>query len=251
MTPALQINQLTRRFGSFTAVDKIQLQVNPGEAFGFLGPNGSGKTTTVRLLTGLLAYDEGDILYEGKSLEADPMHMRRITGVVSGKESLFRRVTLWEHLIMVGKIHGLDKETIVQRAEDLLRFGDLWEKRGTYANEASHGMQKKLLLGMALIHKPRILILDEPFEGLDPLSVRKLSELIARLIKSGVTMFITSHLLHEVERLVDHFVIINEGRIVYESSISELNESGQSLEDLYYSYLEKDDRQALELPWLV
>jgi len=247
---AISFEGICKRFGTFKAVDHLSFQVGRGEAFGFLGPNGSGKTTTVRLMSGLLLPDSGAIHIAGLDLACEAVAIKRQMGVVSGTESLFKRVTLWEHLLMVGHIHGLDPEVTTQRAESLLRFADLWEKRGTYAHEASHGMQRKLLLGMALIHNPRILILDEPFEGLDPLSVRRLSELIGQLSAAGVTLFITSHLLHEVEKLVNHFVIINEGKVLHESNRTQLQRDGDSMESLYYSFLEKPLHERITLPWL-
>src|SRR5438309_6801791 len=211
MTLAIETRDLTKSFGRLVAVRHLNLQVPKGTIFGFLGPNGSGKSTTVKMLTGLLTPTEGEVFINGISIRADALEIKKSIGVLPENLALFDYLTLWEHLKMVGPIYGLGREETAQRAEQMLRHLDLWNSRHTFANQASYGMKKKCSLAMALLHNPRVLFLDEPFEGIDPVSSRNIKDVLLRLSERGVTIFLTSHILEVVERLVQTFAIIVHG----------------------------------------
>jgi len=230
---AIEIKGLTKTFGQKEAVRNIDLTVPQGSFFGFLGPNGAGKTTTIRMVTGLLAPTSGDAILTGNSIVKDSLAAKRLIGVVPDELALFDRLSLWEHLTMVGSIHGLSKDDTHTRSEDLLRVLGLWADRGTFAGESSHGMRKKLALAMALIHNPAILFLDEPFEGIDPLAGKVLRKLLQRMSARGTTIFLTSHILEIIEKLVDHVAIIVEGEIALDSPLADLVAGGRTLEEAF------------------
>jgi ABC-2 type transport system ATP-binding protein len=221
---------LTRRFGDFTAVDGVNLRVAPGQFFGFLGPNGAGKSTTIKMLTGLLAPTAGQIEILGLDLAANPVEVKRQIGVVPEGMGLFERLTGAEYLYFVGRMYGLDKATTKQRSEELLEFMQLADRPKTMIADYSHGMQKKLALAAAVIHGPRILFLDEPFEGVDALAAGALKALLGRMTERGVTIFLTSHVLEIVERLCSHVAIIDRGRLVAHGSMEELRAGVPSAE---------------------
>ncbi len=249
---AIEIQDLAKSFGDKEAVKGINLTVPKGSFFGFLGPNGAGKTTTIRMVTGLLAPTRGDAILEGHSVVNDALAAKRDIGVVPDDLALFDRLSYWEHLTMVGSIYGLNKDETEIRAEDLLNVLGLWEDRGTFAGDSSHGMRKKLALAMALIHRPSILFLDEPFEGIDPLAGKVLRNLLQRMSAKGTTVFLTSHILEIIERLVDQVAIIVDGQIVLNSSLADITSSGQTLEDAFVEAAGKDADGSLDgaLEWL-
>ncbi len=249
---AIEIQDLTKSFGDKEAVKGINLAVPKGSFFGFLGPNGAGKTTTIRMVTGLLAPTRGDAILEGHSVVNDSLAAKRNIGVVPDGLALFDRLTHWEHLTMVGSIYGLTKDETQIRAEDLLNVLGLWDDRGTFAGDSSHGMRKKLALAMALIHRPSILFLDEPFEGIDPLAGKVLRNLLQRMSVKGTTVFLTSHILEIIERLVDQVAIIVDGQIVLNSSLADITAGGRTLEDAFVEAAGKDADGSLDgaLEWL-
>lgn len=247
----IEIKELKKSFGKKDAVKGINLTVPQGSFFGFLGPNGAGKTTTIRMITGLLAPTAGDAILDGHSIITEEFVAKQGIGVVPDDLALFDRLSMLEHLTMVGRIYGLRKDDTLARSEDLLTVLGLWEERGTFAGDSSHGMRKKLALAMALIHKPSILFLDEPFEGIDPLAGKVLRKLLQRMSAGGTTIFLTSHILEIIEKLVDHVAIIVEGEIALNSSMANLKTEGRSLEQAFGDAagdLASDSE--LELPWL-
>src|SRR5881296_4365629 len=192
---AIRTQRLTRRFGNLTAVDGVDLQVAAGQFFGFLGPNGAGKSTTIRMLTGLLAPTAGRIQILGLDLIAKPVEVKRQIGVVPEGMALFGRLTGSEYLNFVGRMYGLDRETAAKRTAELLEFMQLADEPKKLVTDYSHGMQKKLALAAAVIHGPKILFLDEPFEGVDALAAGALKSLLGRMTERGTTIFLTSHVL--------------------------------------------------------
>src|SRR5580658_473616 len=220
--PAIATENLTRRFGQLLAVDHVNLSVAPGQFFGFLGPNGAGKSTTIKMLTGLLAPSEGRITILGTDLVADPVTVKRQIGVVPEGLALFGRLTGSEYLNFVGRMYGLDRKTAAQRAAELLDFMQLSDRPKSLVTDYSHGMQKKLAMAAAVIHGPKILFLDEPFEGVDAIASGTLKAMLQRMIAHGATIFLTSHVLEIVERLCSHIAIIHQGRLVAQGSIDEL-----------------------------
>ena len=256
---AISTEKLTRRFGQLTAVGGVDLRVESGQFFGFLGPNGAGKSTTIKMLTGLLVPTSGRVCLLGMDFGKHIVEVKRQIGVVPEGMGLFERLTAPEYLQFVGRMYGLDKPTTRKRSEELLEFMQLADRSRTLIADFSHGMQKKLALAAAVIHGPRILFLDEPFEGVDALAAGALKELLGRMTERGVTIFLTSHVLEIVERLCTHVAIIKSGRLVAQGSMEQLRagvpgNEGQTLtlEDIFLSVVgEGADRpQVEELTWL-
>jgi ABC-2 type transport system ATP-binding protein len=247
----IEIKGLAKTFGKKEAVKGIDLTVPTGSFFGFLGPNGAGKTTTIRMITGLLAPTRGDAILAGHSIVENAQAAKRGIGVVPDDLALFDRLSMWEHLTMAGSIYRLTKDDTHTRAEDLLKVMGLWEDRGTFAGDSSHGMRKKLALAMALIHKPSILFLDEPFEGIDPIAGKVLRQLLQRMSDRGTTIFLTSHILEIIEKLVDHVAIIVDGEIALDSSMADLVASGLTLEEAFGDAAgDVSTESDRDLPWL-
>ena len=221
-TPAIDTTALTRRFGDFTAVDNVNLRVDAGQFFGFLGPNGAGKSTTIKMLTGLLAPTSGSIRILGEDLQAHSAEIKRQIGVVPEGMALFGRLTADEYLQFVGRMYGLDRATTLNRTRELLEFMQLAGEQKKLITDFSHGMQKKLALAAAVIHGPKVLFLDEPFEGVDAVAAGTLKAMLLRMIARGATIFLTSHVLEIVERLCTHVAIIHRGQLVAQGSLDEL-----------------------------
>jgi ABC-2 type transport system ATP-binding protein len=263
--PSIATRELTRRFGQFTAVDSVTFSVAHGQFFGFLGPNGAGKSTTIKMLTGLLAPTSGQIELLGLDFVANAPELKRQIGVVPEGLALFGRLTAWEYLRFVGRMYGLDRDTTNRRAEELLDFMNLASEPKKLVTDFSHGMQKKLALAAAVIHGPRILFLDEPFEGVDAIAAGTLKTMLQRMTERGATIFLTSHVLEIVERLCSHVAIIHQGRLVANGSLDELragvsagvSETGEklTLEQIFLRIVGAPDAEATheamqELSWL-
>ncbi|HKV26046.1 MAG TPA: ABC transporter ATP-binding protein [Candidatus Acidoferrum sp.] len=258
---AIVTDKLTRHFGNLIAVDGVDLQVAAGQFFGFLGPNGAGKSTTIKMLTGLLAPTSGRAELLGMDFAAHPIEVKRQIGVVPEGMGLFERLTGSEYLQFVGQMYGLDRPTTRRRSEELLEFMQLSDRPKTLIADYSHGMQKKLALAAAVIHGPRILFLDEPFEGVDALAAGALKALLGRMTERGVTIFLTSHVLEIVERLCSHVAIIHRGRLVAQGSLEELRAgiagdegSKTTLEQIFLSIVGQGGSQQPnleELSWLM
>ena len=270
--PAIVTEGLTRRFGELVAVEQMNLTVESGQFFGFLGPNGAGKSTTIKMLTGLLAPTAGRMRLLGLDLEEHPIAVKRQIGVVPEGLALFERLTGAEYLEFAGRMYGLDRFTAIQRAAELLDFMQLADRPRTLIADYSHGMQKKLSLAAAVIHGPKILFRDEPFEGVDAIAAGTLKAMLMRMIARGATIFLTSHVLDIVERLCSHVAIIHKGRLVAQGSLEELRagvaatagrdgsaaaaSSGEklTLEQIFLSIVGAEGltrRSAEELSWLL
>jgi ABC-2 type transport system ATP-binding protein len=220
--PVIVTDGLTRRFGDLVAVEPMDLVVDAGQFFGFLGPNGAGKSTTIKMLTGLLAPTAGRISVLGIDLVQDPIAVKRQIGVVPEGLALYGRLTGAEFLTFAGRLYGLDRQTAAHRTAELLDLMGLADRPKTLITDYSHGMQKKLAMAAAVIHGPRILFLDEPFEGVDAIAAGTLKAMLQRMIAGGATIFLTSHVLEIVERLCSHVAIIHQGRLVAQGSLDDL-----------------------------
>jgi ABC-2 type transport system ATP-binding protein len=227
-TAAIATENLTRRFGELVAVQDVNLRVAPGQFFGFLGPNGAGKSTTIKMLTGLLAATSGRIEILGLDFEREVVDVKRQIGVVPEGLALFGRLTGAEYLTFVGRMYGLDRDICARRATELLDFMQLADQPRKLVTDYSHGMQKKLALAAAVIHGPKILFLDEPFEGVDAIAAGTLKAMLQRMIARGATIFLTSHVLEIVERLCSHVAIIHRGQLVAQGSLEELRAGVQA-----------------------
>lgn len=226
--PAIETQGLTRHFGELVAVREINLRVDSGQFFGFLGPNGAGKSTTIRMLTGLLEPTAGRVRILAIDLAESPIEIKRQIGVVPEGLALFDRLTGAEYLNFVGRMYGLDRSTTADRAAELLEFMQLADRPKTLITDYSHGMKKKLAMAAAVIHGPKILFLDEPFEGVDPIAAGTLKAMLQRMIARGATVFLTSHVLEIVERLCSHVAIIHRGELVAQGSVEELRAGVES-----------------------
>jgi ABC-2 type transport system ATP-binding protein len=248
----VETHGLTRDFGTFCAVDRIDLAVPSGSFYGFLGPNGAGKSTTIKCLTGLLRPTAGTMRILGTDPLADPVGVKRRIGVVPEDLALFERLSAEETLTFVAQVHGLDAATAKSRSSDLLDLMDLKSAGHTLVTDFSHGMRKKLSLAAALLPAPRLLFLDEPFEGIDAVASRQIKDLLLSFVARGGTIFLTSHILEIVERLSTHIGVIAKGRIVAQGPIAELRAAaaaGQSLEELFIG-LVGGERAQLALDWI-
>jgi ABC-2 type transport system ATP-binding protein len=219
---AVETFDLVRQFQDFVAVDNLNLSVRRGSFFGFLGPNGAGKSTTIKMLTGLLAPTSGKIRVLGRDLSTEPLEVKRRIGVVPEDLNLFERLTGAEMLAFTGRMYGLRKAEIAERSPELLDLMELRDEPKKLIVEYSHGMKKKLSLACALIHRPEMLFLDEPFEGIDAIASRTLKDLLSRLTARGLTVFLTSHVLEIVERLCSDIAIIAQGKLLAAGSLDEL-----------------------------
>ena len=224
---AVETFDLVRRFQDFVAVDNLNLTVRRGSFFGFLGPNGAGKSTTIKMFTGLLAPTSGRIRVLGLDLSEKPLEVKRRIGVVPEDLNLFERLTGAEMLAFTGRMYGLQKAEIAERSPELLDLMELTSEPRKLIVEYSHGMKKKLSLACALIHRPEILFLDEPFEGVDAIASRTLKDLLSRLTARGLTVFLTSHVLEIVERLCTDIAIIKQGKLLAAGPLNELRKGIQ------------------------
>lgn len=260
---AIETHGLTRRFGELTAVEDVTLSVARGQFFGFLGPNGAGKSTTIKMLTGLLEPSAGTMSILGQPFGAGALELKRQIGVVPEGMALLGRLTAPEYLRFVGRMYGLDKETTHRRTEELLEFMQLANERRKMVTDFSHGMQKKLALAAAVIHGPKVLFLDEPFEGVDAIAAGMLKTLLQGMIQRGATIFLTTHVLEIVERLCSHVGIIHRGRLVANGSIEDLragvasslpgaeNSQRLTLEEIFLSIVGASGLEPVqELSWL-
>jgi ABC-2 type transport system ATP-binding protein len=253
MDLAVETRGLSRDFGSLRAVNGIDLAVPAGSFFGFLGPNGAGKSTTIKCLTGLLRPTAGSMRILGVDPLADPVTVKRRIGVVPEDLALFDRLTGVETLRFVAEVHGLDEAVARDRARDLLRLMDLSSSGSTLVTDYSHGMRKKLSLAAALLPAPRLLFLDEPFEGIDAVASRQIKDLLQSFVVRGGTIFLTSHILEIVERLSTHIGVIVDGRLVAQGSIAEVRAGAAgsaTLEELFISLVGGDRREPVALDWI-
>jgi len=251
--PAIVSHGLRKAFGEFVAVQGIDLLVPRGSFYGFLGPNGAGKSTTIKCLTGLLRPTSGTFELLGMNPMADPVMVKRHVGVVPEDLALFDRLTGAETLSFIGQVHGLDRAEARERSLELLTLMDLTSAANDLVADYSHGMRKKIALSAALLPAPRLLFLDEPFEGIDAIASRQIKDLLTAFVKGGGTVFLTTHILEIVERLCDHIGIIQKGRLVAQGSMAELRAggtTGQSLEERFMDIVGAGPSTLPALDWL-
>lgn len=253
MELAVETRGLTRDFGSIRAVSGVDLAVPAGSFYGFLGPNGAGKSTTIKCLTGLLTPTAGTMRILGIDPLVEPVAVKRRIGVVPEDLALFDRLTAEETLAFIAQVHGIDTATAKSRSADLLQLMDLKSSANRLVTDFSHGMRKKLSLAAALLPAPRLLFLDEPFEGIDAVASREIKDLLLSFVSRGGTIFLTSHILEIVERLSTHIGVIAKGKLVAQGSIAELRAAAggaQTLEDLFIALVGGEARPQAMLDWI-
>ncbi|MFH1132933.1 MAG: ABC transporter ATP-binding protein [Nanoarchaeota archaeon] len=231
MPPLLDIKGLVKRYGSFKAVDGISFSVNRNEVFGLLGPNGAGKSTLMWMLTGLSKPSGGDATVEGISIR-EKAKLKRLIGFAPQEDSFYHSLTVEGNLQFFGELYGMKKKQAKARAEELIKALMLEDKAKAKASALSGGMKRRLNMAIALMHKPKLLFLDEPTVGVDPISRAALWKVIEN-IKKEVTIVISTHYLTEAERLCDRFAIQAKGKIIAVGSVKSLAKPGESLEDLF------------------
>jgi ABC-2 type transport system ATP-binding protein len=236
---ALEIAALTKRFDAAPAVDRLDLVIPRGEFHALLGPNGAGKTTTLRIVAGLLRADEGSVSVLGHDVATDAAAAKRVLSFLPDDPLVYDKLDALEYLEFVAGLWSLPGDVAAQRAEELLRWLDLWPQARQRAEGYSRGMRQKLALAGALIHAPQVLILDEPLTGLDAAAARQVKDLLIARVREGCTVILTTHILEIAERLAERISIIQRGRIVAQGSLDELRAQaagagrGSTLEDVF------------------
>ena len=233
----IEIHNLVKRYGDKIAVDNISLDVHAGEVFGFLGPNGAGKTTTIKMIVGLLQPTSGSVSVGGYDVQAQPLLAKAASGYVPDTPNLYAKLTGRELLRFVGDLYDLDRNQVAQRTDELLRMFDLTAAADDTVDSYSHGMQQKASLASALMHDPRVLVLDEPTVGLDPKSARLIKDILRQMADRGAAVFLSTHILEIAERMCDRIGIINKGVLIAVGTMNELRALGKagevSLEDIF------------------
>jgi ABC-2 type transport system ATP-binding protein len=228
----IEIRDLTKRYGDFTAVDRLSLTAAAGGIFGFLGPNGAGKTTTIRIIAGLSLPTTGTVRVNGIDVLLDPVRAKAVMGYVPDRPYLYEKLTGRELLHFVADLYRKDWRTCEPRAVELLRWFGLGDWIDARIENLSHGMKQKLVIVSALVHDPAVLVIDEPMVGLDALAQRQVKQLFRRLADEGKTIFLTTHTLSVAEAVCDRIAIINRGRVVATGTTAELKQES-ALEDVF------------------
>lgn len=240
----IECKDIVKKFRDFAAVDRVSIEVRSGIC-ALLGPNGAGKSTLLKILTGLIAPDSGTARIRGLDVAQQPIEVRRMIGVLPEDLGLFDSLTIKEHLELCGPIYGIPAKEARERSRALMRVLRLDHACDTFLDQCSHGMRKKTALAMALIHNPRVVLLDEPFEGIDPVSARAIQEMLESVAKRGVVVFLTSHILSIAGKLANEIVMIRGGKIVWKSSSEK---APRPLEEIYFELVETPPAE--DLPWL-
>lgn len=250
-TWALELLDLRREFGDKVAVDDMTLRVPPGSFYGLIGPNGAGKTTAFSMAVGLLRPTSGRALVQGVDVWADPVDAKRRLGVLPDGLALPERLTGGELLTYWGRFRSLPRDVVTSRTEELLRVLELEEAEalGTLVGEYSTGMRKKIGLATALLHAPRVLVLDEPYEAIDPVSARVLTRILRRFTAGGGSVIISSHVMAMVEQLCDRVAVVARGVVVAEGTLDEVRRGG-SLEDRFVELVGAPEAGEEELAWI-
>jgi ABC-2 type transport system ATP-binding protein len=235
MSFLIEAKGLHKKYGDFVAVQQATFNINPGEVVGFLGPNGAGKTTTIKMLTGLLAPDDGHALMAGFDIQKEPLKAKAQFAYVPDTPNLYGKLKAIEYLRFMARLYHVPAEQAEARISQLLDLFELTDKAGNYLEGFSHGMQQKVAIIGALLHAPKIILMDEPTVGLDPRSARLVKDLLTQQSEQGNAVFFSSHILEIVENMCDRVIIINKGEILADAPVDRLRqmEGDQSLEDIF------------------
>ncbi len=234
----IETQNLVKRYGDKVAVGGVSFEVHGGEVFGFLGPNGAGKTTTIKMIVGLLQPTSGTVQVAGYDVQTQPLQAKAASGYVPDTPNLYPKLSGRELLRFVGDLFEMERKQVDHRIDELLRLFDLVEAGDDPIDSYSHGMQQKTALAAALMHDPKVLVLDEPTVGLDPRSARLIKDMLRQIADRGAAIFLSTHILEIAERMCDRIGIINQGRLIAVGSMEELRSLGKgetSLEDIFLS----------------
>jgi ABC-2 type transport system ATP-binding protein len=233
----ITLSHLTKRFGRLTAVNDINLELGPGEIFGFLGPNGAGKTTTIKMIAGILEPTEGSVFVDSKNLAQDPVGAKQVTGFIPDRSFLYEKLSGIEFLQFVASLYGLDDSHLEARMKQLLALFEMGDWAGDLIESYSHGMRQRLVISAALIHEPKVIVVDEPMVGLDPRGAKLVKSIFRSMANKGVTVFMSTHTLALAEEMCHRIGIINKGRMIAVGTPSELRETaggrGKDLEAVF------------------
>jgi ABC-2 type transport system ATP-binding protein len=247
--PAIEIRDLRKVYGDKAAVDGLTLTVPQGCFFGFLGPNGAGKTTTIKMLMGLAPPTSGSIQLLGMPMPERSLEIKQQIGLVPDESMLFDHLTGGEFIEFVGRIYGLERGMARVRADELMDLFELGNMPKKLIAEYSKGMRKRVAMAAALIHRPKLYLMDEPFEGVDAVGARLMKDILLDQVRHGATIFLTSHVLEVVERLCDRVAIIHSGKIVTEGALKDLRGGSETLEDVFVRVVGAE-REFERLDWL-
>lgn len=245
-TPMVETRGLRKQYGEFTAVHGLDLQVMPGEVFGFLGPNGAGKTTSLRMITGLLSPSAGEIRIHGRSLAEEPLVAKSWMSFIPDRPYIYEKLTAIEFLRFCGGLYSMDRQECARRIEELLSLFDLARWGGSLVENFSHGMKQRLVVASALLPRPKLLVVDEPMVGLDPRGARLIKQIFRQICSdAGMTVFLSTHSLDVAEELCDRIAIMHHGQVVREGTLSslraEMDQPGSRLEEIFLQITEEEE----------
>ncbi|MDH5202894.1 MAG: ABC transporter ATP-binding protein [Nitrospirota bacterium] len=233
----IEIQQCTKKYGDFIAVNNLSLNVAESEIFGLLGPNGAGKSTTIKMMVGLIKPDSGAITVGGYDISQDPVNAKRILAYIPEKGYIFEKLTAWEYLTFISGLYNLEEETFRKNAEEYLKIFGLSDWKNEIIGNFSQGMTQRLLLASSFMRNPKVMILDEPHNGLDPKGIRILKDILFRLQNKGMTILLSTHIIAIAEQICDKIAIINKGSIAAEGTNVDLKHYAKSndktLEDIF------------------
>jgi ABC-2 type transport system ATP-binding protein len=245
----IRTENLTKKYGGLIAVKDLNLDLPQGQFFAFLGPNGAGKTTTIKLLAGLLKPTSGRAFVGGYDIQKDPIAARRLISFVPDMPFLYDKLEPMEFMLFVGQLYGMHRAEVVRSSDELFDLFDLDDTRKQLIENLSHGTRQRLVIASALLHEPKVIIIDEPMVGLDPRSARVVKNVLKKRSRAGVTIFLSTHVLSIAEELADQVGILNHGKLIAIGTIDELREmSGQvgALEDAFLALTHGEEQEATE-----
>jgi ABC-2 type transport system ATP-binding protein len=223
----IELRNLTKRFGNVVAVHELTLSVPQREIFGFIGPNGAGKTTTLRMMGGVLAPTEGSVIIDGLAMDKNPEDVKRRIGFIPDRPFLYEKLTGMEFLRFTGDLYGIEDGLFCKKSEELLKQFTLWDWANELIESYSHGMKQRLIISAALLHDPKVIVVDEPMVGLDPAGIRMVEDLFRDLSRSGTTIFMSTHTLAVAEDVCHRIGIIHKGHLIATGTIEELMHQAQ------------------------
>jgi ABC-2 type transport system ATP-binding protein len=245
----IRLENISKRYGSTMAVESLSLQIPPGELFGFLGPNGAGKTTTIRMIGGLVAPTTGHVIIDGIDMRKEPEKAKRCIGLIPDRPFLYEKLSAMEFMRFTADLYGIPGDRFLPQAERLLDFFGLLERANELIEGYSHGMKQRLIMASALLHKPPLIVVDEPMVGLDPKGIKMVRELFRELVSEGTTIFMSTHTLKLAEDVCDRIGIINKGRLVATGTISELKQAARVGDaDLEEAFLRLTQEEVFDAP---